>query len=195
MCQELDSDFFILVKLDKEKAFQLVFDTYWHPLYKQAFKKVQHGDLAKDLVQDVFVSLWDKIEMLDTEKSVLAYCYAILRNKLLKLYEKNKVQLRYAVSVAGNEATTDKYAQDILIEKELIAIINNEIARMPPRMREIYILKKEDDLSIKEIAEDLAVSEQTVKNQLQMAYQRLRNRLKSYDSSLAVLSIILSKFL
>ena len=195
MCQELDSDFFILVKLDKEKAFQLVFDTYWHPLYKQAFKKVQSGDLAKDLVQDVFVSLWDKIEMLDTEKSVLAYCYAILRNKVLKLYEKNKVQLRYAASVSGNEMSEAKYAQDVLIEKELVAIINEEIARMPSRMREIYILKKEDELSIKEIAEDLSVSEQTVKNQLQLAYQRLRNRLKSYDSSLAIFAIVAARFL
>ncbi|MEE1944230.1 sigma-70 family RNA polymerase sigma factor [Pedobacter sp. KR3-3] len=195
MCQELDSDFFILLKLNKEKAFQLVFDIYWHPLYKQAFKKVQRADLAKDLVQDVFVCLWDKIDMLDSEQSVLAYCYAILRNKILQLYEKNKVQLRYAISVAGNEIVADQHSQNVLLEKELTAIINEEIERMPPRMREIYILKKEDELSIKEIAEDLSISEQTIKNQLQMAYQRLRNRLKNYDSSLAILSIILSKLL
>lgn len=195
MCQELDSNFFTLLKLNKEKAFQLVFDIYWHPIYKQAYKKVQCDDLAKDLVQDVFICLWDKIDVLDTEKSVLAYCYAILRNKTLKLYEKNKVQLRYAISVAGNDALADQHSQNILLEKELIAIINEEIERMPPRMREIYILKKEDDLSIKEIAEDLSISEQTIKNQLQMAYQRLRDRLKNYDSSLAILSVIVAKFL
>ncbi|HTM98703.1 MAG TPA: sigma-70 family RNA polymerase sigma factor [Pedobacter sp.] len=195
MCQELDSDFFILLKLNKEKAFQLVFDIYWHPVYQLAFKKVQCEELAKDLVQDVFACLWEKIDVLDSEKSVLAYCYAILRNKTLKLYEKNKVQLRYAISVAGNEAPADRHSQNALLEKELTAIINAEIERMPPRMREIYILKKEDDLSIKEIAEDLSISEQTIKNQLQMAYQRLRDRLKNYDSSLAILAVITARFL
>lgn len=195
MYQELDSNFFILVKLNKEKAFQLVFDAYWHPLYKQAFKKVQCKDLAQDLVQDVFICLWDKIEWLDAEGSVLAYAHAILRNKIFKLYEKSEVRLRYALSVIAMETPSDQYSQHAILEKELKAIIDQEIERMPPRMREIYILKKEDDLSIKQIAEDLAISEQTIKNQLQMAYQRLRDRVKSYDSSLAILAILIAKHL
>ncbi|MCZ4243629.1 RNA polymerase sigma factor [Pedobacter punctiformis] len=195
MYQELDSNFFILVKLNKEKAFQLVFDAYWHPLYKQAFKKVQCKDIAKDLVQDVFICLWDKIDLLDAEGSVLAYTHAILRNKILKLYEKSEVRLRYAVSVAANGVPADQYSQNIILEKELTSIINQEIERMPPRMREIYMLKKDDDLSIRQIAEDLAISEQTIKNQLQMAYQRLRDRVKIYDSSLALLALLLTKHL
>lgn len=195
MYQELDSNFFILVKQNKEKAFQLAFDAYWHPLYKQAIKKVQCKDLAKDLVQDVFICLWDKIECLDAEGSVLAYAHAILRNKIFKLYEKSEVRLRYALSVTAMEAHADQYSQNAILEKELKTIIDQEIERMPPRMREIYILKKEDDLSIKQIAEDLAISEQTIKNQLQMAYQRLRDRVKIYDSSLAVLAILIAKHL
>ena len=195
MYRELESNFFLLVKLDKSKAFNLVFDAYWSALYKQAYKKVHCKDIAKDLVQDVFVSLWDKIEFLDAEGSVLAYLFAILRNKILKLYEKDEVRLRYAVRVATNVAPSDVHSQNSILEKELKAIIDAEVSRMPMRMKEIYLLKREDDLSIKQIAEELSLSEQTVKNQLQMAYQRLRTRIKDYDSSLALLALFLAKHL
>jgi RNA polymerase sigma-70 factor (ECF subfamily) len=195
MYEELESNFFLLVKLNKNKAFNLVFDAYWAALYKQAYKKVHSNDLAKDLVQDVFVSLWDKIELLDAEGSVLAYLFAILRNKILKLYEKDEVRLRYAVNMALNGNQSDTHSQNSLLEKELKSIIDAEVAHMPIRMREIYLLKKEDDLSIRQIAEDLSLSEQTVKNQLQMAYQRLRIKIKNYDSSLALLALFIAKHL
>jgi RNA polymerase sigma-70 factor (ECF subfamily) len=195
MYGELESNFFLIVKLNKNKAFNLVFDAYWNALYKQAYRKVHCKDKAQDLVQDVFVSLWDKIELLDAEGSVLAYLFAILRNKILKLYEKDEVRLRYAVSVVSNTAPADIHSQNYILEKELKAIIDAEVARMPIRMKEIYLLKKEDDLSIRQIAQDLSLSEQTVKNQLQMAYQRLRTKIKNYDSSLALLALFIAKHL
>ncbi len=195
MYKELESNFFLLVKLDKNKAFNLVFDAYWSALYKQAYKKVHCTDLAQDLVQDVFVSLWDKIELLDAEASVLAYLFAILRNKILKLYEKDSVRLKYAVSVTTKVAPSDVHSQNAILEKELKAIIDAEVEKMPLRMKEIYLLKREDELSIKQIAQDLSLSEQTVKNQLQMAYQRLRARVKDYDSSLALLALFIAKHL
>jgi RNA polymerase sigma-70 factor (ECF subfamily) len=195
MYKELESNFFVLVRTNKNRAFQLVFDAYWETLYKHSYKKIQDKDISKDLVQDVFIALWDKIELLDAEGSILAYLYAILRNKTLKLYEKNEVRFRYANSLLAKNIISDNHSQNILLEKELKAVIDDEVLKMPPRMREIYALKKEDDLSIKQIAEELSLSEQTIKNQLQMAYQRLRVRVKDYDSSLAVIALVIAKYI
>lgn len=193
MCTELDINFFLLVKSDKHRAFKLVFEAYWHAVYKQAYKRVQCADRAKDLVQDSFLSLWDKIDLLDSEGSVLAYLYAVLRNKVLKLYEKDEVRARYAISVTALEAPSDLYAQDALIEKELKVLIEKEVASMPPRMREIYLLKKDEELSVKQIAVNLSLSEQTIKNQLQTAYQRLRVRVKDYNPVLEPNELFLKK--
>lgn len=193
MCTELDFNFFLLVKSDKHRAFKLVFEAYWHPLYKQAYKRVQCADMAKDLVQDSFLSLWGKIDLLDSEGSVLAYLYAVLRNKVLKLYEKDEVRARYAINVTALEAPSDLHAQNALIEKELKALIEKEVASMPPRMREIYLLKKEEELSVKQIAVNLSLSEQTIKNQLQTAYQRLRIRVKDYNPVLEPNELFLKK--
>lgn len=183
MCDVLDDNFLLLVRSDKKLAFQIVFDAYWAVLYRQALKKVQCKDQAKDLVQDTFVTLWDKMDNWEMESSVLAYLYAILRNKVLNLYVKNETRARYALSVTTNEIPYDAYAQDAVLEKELTSIINHEIANMPPRMREIYLLKRDNDISIKQIAIDLSLSEQTIKNQLQTAYQRLRARARDYSAS------------
>lgn len=180
MYKELDGNFFLLVKSDKNRAFQLVFDAYWNILYKQAYKKVQCNDTAKDLVQDAFLLLWNKMDTLDSEGCVLAYLYAVLRNNVLKLYEKNEVRARHAISITSQEIPSDASAQDALLEKELKSIIDKEVAGMPPRMREIYLQKKDNELSIKQIAVNLSLSEQTIKNQLQTAYQRLRMRAKNY---------------
>ncbi|SMC94303.1 RNA polymerase sigma factor [Pedobacter africanus] len=193
MCTELDFNFFLLVKSDKHRAFKLVFEAYWQSLYKQAYKRVQCADIAKDLVQDSFLSLWDKIDQLDSEGSVLAYLYAVLRNKVLKLYEKDEVRARYAISITALEAPSDLHAQNALIEKELKSLIEKELASMPPRMREIYLLKKDEELSVKQIAVNLSLSEQTIKNQLQTAYQRLRVRVKDYNPVLEPNELFLKK--
>lgn len=195
MFKELESNFFVLVKTNKNRAFKMIFDAYWETLYKQAYKKIQDKAIAKDLVQDVFTSFWDKIEFLDAERSVLAYLYAILRNKILKLYEKDEVRLRYANNLSLQGLNVDSRSQNLILDKELKAIIDDEIFKMPPRMSTIYSLKKEDERSIKQIAEDLSLSEQTIKNQLQLAYQRLRVRVKDYDSSLAILALLIADHL
>lgn len=193
MCDELDHHFFLLVKSDKKRAFQLVFDAYWSTLYKQAYRKVQCKDMAKDLTQDVFLLLWNKIDTLDSDGSILAYLYAVLRNKVLQLYQRNETAAKYALSLSTREKCNDSYEDDLLIEKELKGIIDDEVASMPPRMREIYLLKKDADISIKQIAGSLSLSEQTIKNQLQMAYQRLKNKAKAYDPSLVRLNFFLKK--
>ncbi|WP_316800306.1 RNA polymerase sigma factor [Pedobacter frigidisoli] len=195
MYKELESNFFYLVKLNKNRAFQLVFDAYWSIIFNQAYKKVNNTDVAKDLAQEVFVCLWDKIDLLDTEGSVLAYLYAILKNRTLKLYAHDDVKLRYANKVAKSGIPADHHSQNILLEKELKMIIDDEVMRMPARMKEIYLMKKEDDLSIREIAEELSLSEQTIKNQLQTAYQRLRLRVSEYDASLALLALMISRYM
>ncbi|PWS33411.1 sigma-70 family RNA polymerase sigma factor [Pedobacter paludis] len=177
MNNKLEHEFFRLIKSDKHKAIQMVFEAYWNPLFKHAIKSVHCKCLAQDLVQDTFISLWDNLEILNFNKSVLAYLYAILKNKTLKFYEKDEVRSRYAISMASFGIASDSNTQNIIIEKELTLIINAEIEKMPKRMKEIYMLKKEDDLSIKQIASGLSLSEQTIKNQLQMAYQRLRTKI------------------
>jgi RNA polymerase sigma-70 factor (family 1) len=187
-----DDDILSLSVNDKNKAFELAFNQYWQPLFRQAYKKIQSEEMAKDLVQEVFIALWDNFGKIDDRMQLLPYLYGILRNKVLQHYEKNEVRLRYAMTVAANPEVSSPSAYNLLLGKELQYIIKDEIEKMPDRMREIYLLKKDDQLSAREIAEKLSISEQTVKNQLLSAANRLRQRIGNYNSPLITIYFLLS---
>ncbi|MBB5638716.1 RNA polymerase sigma-70 factor (ECF subfamily) [Pedobacter cryoconitis] len=195
MPETFESDFFSLLDLDKNKAFEKLFDQFWQPLYRKAYSKVQSEDVAKDLVQEVFIAFWDNLGSLNEGFNIPAYLHGILRNKILKIFEKDAVRLKHALQICPVDSAFDFCSHELLLEKELKSIIEDEVNRMPSRMKEIYVLKKDDNFSVKQIADELGLSEQTIKNQLQNAYNRLRLKLKEYNPDLASFSIILIKFL
>lgn len=170
----------------------IAFDQYWELLFRHAFRKLQSEELAKDVVQEVFIALWKDLEKLMVQQDLLPYLYAVLRNRILSQYRKDIVRLRYAVAHASKEQESEPSSHQLLLNKELQSIINDEVNLMPARMRQIYKLKKEENYSIKDISKQLEISEQTVKNQLLNASSRLKNRLKNYDPSLIQIGLIIS---
>lgn len=169
-----------IARTDRKRSFEIAFGRYWEQLYLHAFRKVQSEEVAKDLVQEVFIVLWDNLDELPADSRLAAYLYAVLRNKILKLFEKDEVRLRHALHISGRAEETAPTPQHLLQERELQDIVNREVAGMPSRMQAIYLLRKSDELSIGEIANQLNLSPQTIKNQLQNAVQRLRRRLRDY---------------
>lgn len=174
---------------EKIVVFEAAFKQYSELLYRHAYRKTNSADLSKDLVQEVFFTLWDKQDKFPDKDQLLPYLYVILKNKILNQYKKSNIHLKYAISVA-KEKPFQLDSADLLLNKELDAILKSEVDNMPDRMREIYLLKKEEGVSIREIAEKLGISEQTVKNQLQNAYNRIKDRLKDYDSFPLILGFL-----
>jgi len=170
--------------------FAQLFREHWQPLLRHAVNKLGTNDLAQDIVQETFLVLWNS-DMLSRPGEVRAYLYGTIRHKILDEYRKDAVRLRYAHDQAGRVEQQFTSPDELLVARELGKIIEEEIALMPERMREIFELKKHHRLSIAEIAQKLDLSEQTVKNQLYRASNRLKDRLVAYDSSLAVLGIML----
>jgi len=187
-----DREILGFVSSDKRKAFELAFNQYWERLYKHACKKLNSEELAKDMVQETFTTMWKNLDKLSNQDQLLPYLYVVLRNLVLNQYAKDEVRLRYAAERVSLTEDSDYSAHQILVSKELQEIIDDEIEKMPLRMKEIYVLKREEQLSIREIAEKLQLSEQTVKNQLQSASHRLKMRITQYDSSMLALAILLS---
>jgi RNA polymerase sigma factor (sigma-70 family) len=174
---------------EKQQAFEKAFKQHWEMLYRQAFLKIQSRETALDIVQEVFIVFWINIEKPAGAEKTLAYLFGILRNKILEYYAKDAVRVRHAMSFTSKAETNSIPVEKWLQHKELQQIVTEEINRMPGRMKEIYTLKKEANLSIHEIAAHLNLSEQTVKNQLQQGYNRLRLRLKDYP--LATIFIVI----
>lgn len=159
-------------------AFSELFGRYREPLYFHAKRMLGDNDEARDIVQDLFAALWSKRETLVIPAAVDNYLYGSVRNRILDFIAHQKVISRYAASfdlfLEKGISSTD----DLVREKELARIIQTEIAHLPEKMREIFELSRNEELSYKEIAQRLNLSEHTVKKQAQRALKILRMRIK-----------------
>jgi len=173
------------------KAFEHAFEQYWARLYHHALRKLNDQELAEDLVQECFIVLWNNCEILLKPDELGKYLYGVLRHKILDVFRKDQVRLRYADRFASLPKEFADSADKRIILSELQKVIDDELALMPARMVEIYRLKREQKLSTSEIAQMLGISEQTVKNQSYRAAERLKQCIIAYDSSLLILGISL----
>jgi RNA polymerase sigma factor (sigma-70 family) len=179
-----------IVWSEKIQVFETAFNNFWDELYRHTYRKTQAEDVSKDLVQEAFIVLWDSLDNLKGPEEILPFLYGTLRNKTLREFEKSEIHLRYTQSAAVADSPFDASSENLLLNRELEAVIAGEVTKMPVRMKEIYILKKEENFSIRQIAEKLGLSEQTVKNQLQSAYGRLRSCLKDYNSPIVTVGFV-----
>ena len=178
-----------------KEGFEILFRTYYKRLCAYALSFVSQNDLAEDLVIDVFLKLWEKRETLNITDSVSSYLFRSVKNSCINYLNREKSR-KYTIS--ENEVNllnlkmeytiSDKYPLTDLIGKELEEKIRMEVEKLPVQCREIFYLSRFEELSHKEIAKKLGISENTVKVQIYRALIKLRKELKDY------LPIILLKF-
>jgi len=158
-------------------AFEALYNRYFPRLYHHAYKMLKDQDEAQDLIQELFTSFWIKGKELDLITSVSSYFYASTRNRILNIFEHNRVHDHYVLSLGEFLSSVEMCVDELVIEKELAEIIEGEIKQMPPKMREIFELSRKEDLSHKEIADYLAISDKTVKKQISNALKILRMKI------------------
>mgnify|MGYP003575295760 FL=1 len=174
-----DAELFALVKAGEDRAFAEIYDRYWELLFRHARRMVKDDNLAQDIVQDVFISLWDKIGQMDLRLSVSSYLYASVRNKILNLIERDKVRNNYLESmtafISHGENITDHRVRERMLKEK----IEHEVSLLPAKMKQVFEMSRKDNMSHKEIAETLSISDKTVKKQMSNAIKILRLRLGS----------------
>ena len=170
-----------LLKKDDEGAFAEIYRRYAESLAGFASSKLFDLDDARDIIHDVFVKLWRERGKLQVDRDLKAYLFKLSRYRIVDKIRKNITREEYAAMV---QALADRYEPGIeqqIAAKELQQSVEKALEELSPRVKEIYLLSREENLSIPEIADKLQLSEQTVKNQLSTALKHLR-------SSLAVVS-------
>jgi len=172
-----DQELVELLKNGDHSAFTEIYNKYFVPIFYKVNQMLRNQLVSEDLVQDVFIQLWAKPELLDAESNLGGYLYIGARNRVLKVIQKNKLKNDYLSSLAkyANEASLDTLNE--LSERELGNILKEEISKLPLKMRIIFEMSRNEDLSHAEIAHKLGISEQTVSKQVSNALKILRTRL------------------
>ncbi|MEI7660898.1 MAG: RNA polymerase sigma-70 factor [Bacteroidota bacterium] len=164
----------------EEQTLELLFRSHYKGLCQFAMGYVKQDEVAKEIVQDAFVSLWEKRHTIDLSKAVKSYLSTTVRNKCLnhlRDHKKFSVDLLALENLSGESG----YDQpDKLVEKEISEKIAAGIAELPEKCREIFILNRYENLRYQQIADKLRISVKTVETQMSKALQHMRLRLAEY---------------
>lgn len=176
--QLTDLEILVLLKNGDEPAFSELYRRYKEALFFHAMRMIDQPDEARDIVQNVFLAIWSKRETLVIPAAVDAYLYGSIRNRILNFIAHQQVVSKYARSIDTFLEKRVAFTDEPLLEKELTGIIDREISLLPEKMRIVFELSRQGELSYAQIAEKLNISEHTVKKQAQRAIKILRFKIK-----------------
>ena len=173
------------------KAFDALYQLYSARLYNFVLK-ISKGDtyMAEEIVQRVFIKIWEERSLLDTQKSFNAFICTIAKNMLMNEYKHQMVEFVYQEYILqiNEEGSSDgvEKIEYVFLEKYL----NTLIEQLTPARREVYIMNRIDKLTVKEIAQRSGKSEKTIEKQLSEANEFIRRQFsKHYDKLFSLLII------
>ena len=162
-------------------SFKYFFDKYYNDLCNFVNVYLHDKTLAEEIVQDIFVYLWGNKENLRINTSVKAYLFTASKLKSLNHLRDSRNQKRIIERLSkSTDAETTHLADSFIDNDEFRKILDSAIEQLPDRCKEIFILSKREELSNKEIAEQLGISVKTVENQMTLALKKLREYLLPY---------------
>ena len=173
------------LKYGSKKAFEYIFKTYYDQLCRYAREILKNDDQAQDVVENLFLIIWEDRKKLDIHKSFRSYLYRSIYNACLNVIRKRKSENKYRdffIHHADFSKTHDygslSYPLSGIIEREMEEKLHEVFNELPPQCKKIFLMSRVDDLSHQEIADKLDLSLNTVKSQIMSALKRIRVALK-----------------
>lgn len=157
-----------------EAVFSDLFRQHEHRLYTLALRLTKSDQAAKDIIQEVFLKLWDHRASLHHITNIEAWLYRVTENKVIDFLRKVSADTRLKQKIWDQLQQIANESEQYLAAKEYNEIIQKAIEQLPPQRRLIYQLNKDGGMNYQEIARELNISKHTVKNQLFTAVQSVR---------------------
>lgn len=180
----LEKELIASLKKGNQKSFEVVFKAYFPRLCTYAFDYTKQLETAEDIVKDFFLNLWVTRENLEINSSLSGYLFRSVHNACINYLERVKsknilfpVDNLTFIELKCRQPLTADYPIGRLFAEELEGLINKEIEKLPEQCREIFKLSRYEGLSHKKIAENLNISENTVKVQVYNALKKIREAL------------------
>jgi RNA polymerase sigma-70 factor (family 1) len=156
---------------NNRSAFEKIYNRYWSKLYLSAYHILRNKEASEDIIQEIFVSLWIKRGHTSVD-NLSNYLFTSVRFQVFKAIRDGK--LRTDLLHDTDLLVSPHNAENTLTEKEIEQRLDESIRLLPEKCREIFILSRKEQLSVKEIAARLNISPKTVENQITIALRRLR---------------------
>ncbi len=182
-----------LLKDGDSSAFTEIYSRYWPLLFITVRKMMEDDDGAQDVVQEIFSKLWERAPELDLSSSLSAYLYGAVKFQVFNLFRHERVKAASFEDLVNFLNEGHYQVDEHFRHQELVEAIEAEIATMPEKMREIFVLSRKEQLSHKNIALKLNIAESTVREQIKRALKRLKAKLGDGNFPLLLVLLYLKK--
>ena len=184
-----DQELAKLLNKGSTDAFRTLYNRYGRRIYLFAFGYLKSDADAEELLQDVFLKLWEKRSLLDDQRNLKAYLFKIAVNAIYDFIRRKNIERAFIDFNASPKSFSDETWQDV-VYNDMLSQIEGLMQRMPEQRRRIFKLSKVEGLSNDEIAIKLGLSKRTIENQLYRATVFLKENLV-LDSALATIFFFL----
>nr|WP_121270782.1 RNA polymerase sigma-70 factor [Pedobacter schmidteae] len=177
-----DNELLTKLRNGDQLAFAQIYNQYRSKMYTYACNLCKSPETAEEIVQEVFIRLWQKKEQINIDLNFNAYIKKITLNHVLNHLKKVAREKSLQEEVLGYIEAIRNATEDNLLEKELVKTYNEAIALLPPQKKIIYQLSRDEDLTHDQIAERLNISKNTVKNHMVEATKFIRIYVSKHGS-------------
>lgn len=176
-------------------AYTRIYDLYHGRLYAFVIRFVKAPELAEDVLQEVFLTLWRIKERIDSDRSLQAYLYKISRNCVFKTLKKNARQLEITASIKTMAAPLTCSNEEQLRWKEYEALLSDAIDCLPVQRKKVFRLCRDEGKTYDGVARELGISRNTVKEHMVLATRAIKLHMSKYvDFQPLILFVFLSFF-
>jgi RNA polymerase sigma-70 factor (ECF subfamily) len=163
-----------LLKTGDSKAFEQLYDLYSERIYLNLLKLVKSESIAEELLQDIFVKLWEKRAIIDVKTTFRAYLFRVMENRVHDFFRKTKLDKRlhnHIISIASEKYT---HIEEAVFNREASGILWQALDTLPPRRKEIFRLCKIEGKSYEEVSRELHISPSTISDHIVKATKAIR---------------------
>lgn len=186
-----DLQLLIALKSGDRSAFEKIYECYSPKIFLNILKMVKSVDDAQEILQDVFVKVWEKKSLIDPEQSFKAYLFQISRFTVYNFMRKVNLDKKLKAYLCMENTELYTHVEEAISNKENDQFIMNAIEELPNQRRQIYKLCKIEGKSYAEVSKQLGISSSTINDHIVKATKFLKQKHASFDAALNLTIITL----
>jgi RNA polymerase sigma-19 factor, ECF subfamily len=175
-----------------EQRFKILFERFKKPVHDYVRTITGSDELAEEIAQEVFIRLWRKMDSYDEIENIDYYIFRIARNECMRYFKKAAVETHMLQELQKRMTAENNNVTDYINYKESEGLLDKAIASLSPQRQKVYLLSRRQGLRIEEIAAEMQISYNTVRNHLVEALRQIR---QYYIEHLTVAVLLISQFL
>jgi len=168
------------------EAFDLTYEKYSKKLYSFGLKYLRSADEAEELVQLVFLKLWENHKTLKKDTSFKSYLFTIAYNDICKLFRKRAYYQKFIEDSIYENSQFSSRSEESIDYKSLLAQVEKIIAKLPERQRTIFEKSRFEGKTTREIADEIGLSPGTIDNYISLSLKFIRSRLQNENLAMAL---------